>query len=386
MKTLIKIRKNVAIALAIVFITQLVLPTGVALASTKEESRQKIQLAILLDTSNSMDGLIDQAKSQLWRLVNEMAKAKVGSVKPDLELALYEYGNDGLSISNGYIRKLSDFTTDLDNVSEQLFSLKTNGGSEYCGQVISTATKSLKWDDSKESLKIIFIAGNEPFNQGQVNYVEACAGAKATDILVNSIYCGNFQEGVNGYWKKGADITGGSYMNIDQDQKTVYINTPYDDQILQLNIQLNKTYIGYGKTGEAKKAKQMEQDNNASKYGQANSVERATSKIKHVYKSESWDLIEASETAGVSVDKLKEDELPVEMKSMNANEKKDFIAKKSKERADVKKKMADLEAKRNAYIAAEKSKTATNSAAPVLEGAMLQSVKKAATAKKMTFE
>ncbi|RPI65426.1 MAG: hypothetical protein EHM44_00590, partial [Ignavibacteriales bacterium] len=32
-----------------------------------------IQLALLLDTSNSMDGLIDQAKSQLWKIVNELA-------------------------------------------------------------------------------------------------------------------------------------------------------------------------------------------------------------------------------------------------------------------------------------------------------------------------
>ncbi|MEO7992108.1 MAG: hypothetical protein ABI663_21325, partial [Chryseolinea sp.] len=39
---------------------------------------QTIMLALLLDTSNSMDGLIDQAKSQLWRIVNEVAAAKSG--------------------------------------------------------------------------------------------------------------------------------------------------------------------------------------------------------------------------------------------------------------------------------------------------------------------
>jgi hypothetical protein len=31
----------------------------------------RVQIALLLDTSNSMDGLIDQARSQLWRVVNE---------------------------------------------------------------------------------------------------------------------------------------------------------------------------------------------------------------------------------------------------------------------------------------------------------------------------
>ena len=66
---------------------------------------QTIMIALLLDTSNSMDGLIDQAKSQLWKIVNEVAAAKSGDGKqPNIKIALYEYGNDGLSSSEGYIR------------------------------------------------------------------------------------------------------------------------------------------------------------------------------------------------------------------------------------------------------------------------------------------
>src|SRR5271157_1093574 len=96
-------------------------------------SEEKIQLAILLDTSNSMDGLIGQAKSQLWKVVNELARAKRAGVHPQLEVGLFEYGNDGLSESDGYIRMVSNLTTDLDAISADLFALTTNGGSEYCG-------------------------------------------------------------------------------------------------------------------------------------------------------------------------------------------------------------------------------------------------------------
>jgi hypothetical protein len=46
-------------------------------ANARSESNI-VQLAILLDTSNSMDGLIDQAKSQLWKIVNEMSRSKKG--------------------------------------------------------------------------------------------------------------------------------------------------------------------------------------------------------------------------------------------------------------------------------------------------------------------
>ena len=40
----------------------------------KSKNSPKIQAAILLDVSNSMDGLIEQAKAQLWTMVNVMVK------------------------------------------------------------------------------------------------------------------------------------------------------------------------------------------------------------------------------------------------------------------------------------------------------------------------
>lgn len=57
----------------------LVASAGIAFAQSEEkEAAPLVQLAILLDTSNSMDGLIDQAKTQLWKIVNEFATAKKG--------------------------------------------------------------------------------------------------------------------------------------------------------------------------------------------------------------------------------------------------------------------------------------------------------------------
>ena len=41
-----------------------------------EKKPPLIQMAILLDTSGSMSGLIEQAKTQLWTIVNEFATAR----------------------------------------------------------------------------------------------------------------------------------------------------------------------------------------------------------------------------------------------------------------------------------------------------------------------
>jgi len=113
-------------------------PDPVPLQKPVNNSVPKIQAAILLDVSGSMDGLIDQAKAQLWNMVSVMGKASCDGVTPQIEIALYEYGRDSNDPKNGYVKQLSGFTTDLDGLSQKLFSLTTNGGSEYCGQVIST--------------------------------------------------------------------------------------------------------------------------------------------------------------------------------------------------------------------------------------------------------
>ena len=105
-----------------------------------KESRQAlVQIAVLLDTSGSMQGLIEQAKSQLWKICNEFIKARQNGTAPEVQVALYEYGKSSLSKESGWIRQIQPLTQDLDKISEELFGLRTNGGDEYCGWVIRRA-------------------------------------------------------------------------------------------------------------------------------------------------------------------------------------------------------------------------------------------------------
>lgn len=345
---------------------------------------QSIMLALLLDTSNSMDGLIDQAKSQLWKIVNELAAAKCGDgSRPSIKIALYEYGNDGLPSSEGYIRQVSGLTDDLDLISEKLFSLKTNGGNEFCGQVIQTSLNQLAWSTSHADLKMIFIAGNEPFTQGHVSYRMACSVAKEKGVVVNTIFCGDFDEGLTTNWKDGADLTGGSYMSIEQNRKTVYISTPYDSKIDECNERLNKTYIYYGASGESKKAMQAEQDANAESYGQANKVERAVSKSSHAYKNSSWDLVDAVKDDESVISKTRDEELPKEMKGMSVAQRKAYVDQKSKERAAVQKEIQDLNQKRQEYINTHTSQADKDA---MLDGAMIKAIREKAKAKNLIWK
>ncbi|HEY8400571.1 MAG TPA: VWA domain-containing protein [Cytophagaceae bacterium] len=361
-----------------------VLSSGLSVnnVSKTETKARKIKIALLLDTSNSMDGLIDQAKSQLWTIVNELAGAKCEGGKPEIQIALYEYGNDHLPASEGYIRLVTPLTNDLDKISADLFSLKTYGGSEFCGHAIQTATNQLDWSTDGMDLQVIFIAGNEPFTQGSVNYRTAVAAAREKNIIVNTIFCGNYEAGISTNWKDGADLGGGSYMSIEQNRKTVFIPSPYDDRILELNKQLNNTYLEYGSLGKQKKEAQITQDMNAEKYGKANSVNRTVSKSTHVYKSSSWDLVDAIEEKEVDITKIPKEDLPQQMQSMTNEQKQKYVMEKKAERDKIKNEITELSKKREEYIAEQKKNSSDEN---MLDNAMLNSIKKQAASKNFTF-
>lgn len=177
--------KNLKILSIIVF--TLFIITNVSMAK-KHNEKPLIQMAILIDTSGSMQGLIEQAKTQLWKIVNEMALAKQKSRSPKLEVALYEYGKSSIPASEGYMRMIVPLSEDLDQISDELFKLRTNGGSEYCGEVIRKSVSNLKWNRKNNVLKVIFIAGNEPFTQGRVDYRISCKSAISKGIIVNTIF------------------------------------------------------------------------------------------------------------------------------------------------------------------------------------------------------
>ena len=355
-----------------------------------DNTTAKIQVAVLLDTSNSMDGLINQAKAQLWKMVNELALARdsKGNI-PSLELALYEYGNDGLSAKDDYIRQVSPFTNDLDFVSERLFSLTTNGGSEYCGAVIKNATEQLTWNGNADDLKIIFIAGNEAFDQGQIDYRQSCKNAISRSILINTIFCGNAEEGMSTHWKDGADLADGKYMTINSDATIVHVDAPQDSIINGLNLKLNDTYIGYGNYGKSRKEMQNVQDSNAATYVAANSAQRAMTKASKSYKNDSWDMVDAAKERGGAekiATETRDEDLPEEMKKMTKDERVKYIDEKAKQREAIQQQISHLSEERRKYVAQKEKDLAAQTGNNTLDAAILNSIREQAKAKKYTFE
>ena len=354
-------------------------------AAPPPDDRPRIQVALLLDTSNSMDGLIDQAKTRLWNLVNQFINAKRDGKAPRLEVALYEYGNDGLPAADGHVRKILGLTEDLDKISEALFALKTNGGSEYCAWVIGDSLEQLSWSADNRDLKTIFIAGNEPFDQGPRPYAKACEAAVAKGVVVNTIFCGGYQEGADTKWRDGSVLGKGSYSNIDSDKAIVHIPAPQDTRIAELNVKLNATYMAYGgRAGEEFKERQLAQDLNAARAAPSVASARIASKSSAFYKNDAWDIVDAAKE-GKDITRMKEEELPAEMKGMSADERKAFVEKKAAEREAVQKELRELGAAREAFVQEEMKKRAEATGEKSLDDAMVESLKAQAVEKGFGF-
>ena len=334
---------------------------------TKPAEGKAIDLVLCLDVSGSMNGLIDSAKIKLWDLVNEMARLKP---TPNLRVALYSYGHSTYPAEKGWVRKDMDLTSDLDDVYKALNSLTINGGEEYVARVTKTALDEQKWTAEPGALKLIFVCGNEPVDQDkQVKLDDVAKQAKKADVIINTIYCswGHDQE-IAG-WEAYSKQCGGRHVNIDQNKsvKQIAVKTEFDEKILKLNDDLNKTYVAYGKEGKDRQANQVQQDANATKAAgpaapggaapvPVAALERASSKAGALYRNSGWDLVDKMKEKDFDITKLKDEDLCDEMKKLKPEERVAYVKKKAAERAELQKQIGELSAKRQKKVDDELAK------------------------------
>ncbi|MCT4664052.1 MAG: VWA domain-containing protein [Flavobacteriales bacterium] len=320
---------------------------------------KKIQLALLLDTSGSMNGLINQAKNQLWETIGHLSKEEPNA---EIEIALYQYGNSGLSAYGGYIEQILPFTHNLDKVSRELFKLTTNGGDEYCGAVIKKTVNELDWDVySRNTQKVIVIAGNEAFTQGKISYKKAISEGVAKGIEVNTIFCGNRIEGIRTNWKDGARRGNGGFFVINQDDRVHQIPTPYDDEILSINQSINNTYIPIYESQLEMKVEMEENDQEQASLQKERLVEKALiKKNKNIYKKDRWDAVDNYSANGKSVAALKKvssGKMHKRFEGKSDQEIKKEIEKLQTERNQLHKKLGALEQKRSNYLQKKQKET-----------------------------
>jgi hypothetical protein len=362
--------KYILIATALSFVTKL--------TAAQEPAPPRAQIAILLDTSNSMDGLIAQAKSQLWSMVNEFASAKHGGRAPEVEVALFEYGNNSISAPERHTRRITEFTRDLDTVSRELFALRTNGGDEFCGVAVRRAVEELTWREGPGVYRAIFIAGNEPYTQGPEDAEKSSLLAGRKGVTVNTIYCGDSAAGRAEGWHRGAELADGTALAINQEAVVRVMDAPQDAELAKLNTELNATYLPFGTDGVAGHKNQLAQDINlATDNGGFN--ERLACKASHNYHNANWDAVDAVASGKLDITTLKPAELPEAMRALRTEERLAYVKKTEERRKAIQEKIVALAKERQAWLDAHQKADATSA----LNTAFRQAVR--GQAKKLGF-
>jgi hypothetical protein len=314
--------------------------------------KPRIDVVFCIDCSGSMGGVIETAKQKVWAIVNEIARAKPS---PELRIGLIAYGN-----AMGPFR-LYPLSNDLDEVYKNLLTFKDEGwGEEYVGLAIHKATTDMKWADGKQVHKVIYVVGNETARQGpkEFDYSTTAPGAIAKGIMVNAIYCGDVDyQQATPTWREFATLADGSYIEIAGQGGAVVVASPFDKELAELSGKLNTTYVGYGRDRGAKAASQVANDAAAGGFNVQSAADRAVAKSSRQYDNSTWDLVDASRNnKDFDITKLKDEELPDELRKLTVDQRKEFIATKAKERDEVAKQIRALSAKRDAYVKEEVTK------------------------------
>jgi len=368
------ISKLVAAGLVVALASLVAAPasTQPAAAPAPAPKAKNIDVAICLDISNSMDGLIDSAKNKLWDIVNELAKVKP---TPNLRVALYTYGHDSYDAKIGWIKKDLDLTTDLDMLYQKLFALTTRGGTEYVTRVCRDAVRDLKWSDDKDALKLIFVCGNEPASQDPVvKLKEAADFAISKGVIINPIYCGNPDDADARDWREFAGLCKGRFAAIDQN-RSVVIATPFDKQLAELSAKMSTTYVVYGKVGKEKLANQVTQNENAKKQGDGVAAARCYSQVNGIYKCDDWDLVDRMKAdPKLDIAKISEEELSPEMKKLKPEERVGYVKDMASKREALQKEAMAIEKQRQAFIADELKRN-PNPAAQAFDAAINETLR-----------
>ncbi len=322
-------------------------------------SRQRVEVAFVLDTTGSMGNLIDGAKKKIWSIANTIVDQN-----PDAELYFGLVGYR--DIGDDYVTRKFPLTTDLQSIYASLLAFQADGGGdtpESVNEALDVAVNQLGWTDKSQekASRILFLVGDAPphmdYKQDK-KYPEVIREAVAKGIIVNTVQAGDMESTAK-IWRKMAQLGQGEYYAIPQDGgRVIIIATPYDDRIRVLQIELNKTVIPYGSKISQEKVSDKTSMYKAARASVAAEMSAYVSKSSKGGKviTGGGDLVDAVNTGKAKLGTLPKEELPPVMQKMSVAEQEEYVAGQNAERGKLSGELSELVLKRDKYIQEQSAK------------------------------
>jgi Mg-chelatase subunit ChlD len=319
------------------------------------QSKPRIEVCFVLDTTGSMGGLIEGAKQKIWSIANEMISAQP---TPELKLGLIGYRDRG----DEYVVKSFSLTDDIDAIYGHLREFQAGGGGdgpESVNEALAEAIHKMPWSSDSKVLKIIFLVGDAPPHMDYPNgpkYPDLCREAAKKVLIINTIQCGEMAE-TKPIWQEIAKLAEGTYVGISQSGNVAVISTPMDKELSRLNERIGATLIPYGDS-------KLQAEVHA-KYAAAKSAPVSAMADRLSYNSKTGkamqgrgELVDALNDKTLKLDEIDQKQLPTELQKLDSDELQKRIAKARDERADLQKQIVEVSKKREAYIQSENKRLA----------------------------
>jgi hypothetical protein len=331
--------------------------TAIAQASAK----QTVEVAFVLDTTGSMGPLIEGAKRKIWSIATSIFDANPNA---DIRIGLVAYRD----IGDDYVTRRFDLTTDIQELYARLLDLRAQGGGDWpesVNEALDVAVNKLSWSRGSEACRILFLVGDAPPHMDyaqDTKYPQTLQVARQKDIIVNTVLAGDARD-TERVWREIAQRGNGDFLPIPQDGgPVVVIETPYDSDIIILQRSINKTVMPYGpapmQREVVEKAKQVDSvaASAPSSASDMASFINKRGKAANEAVTGSGDLVADYSAGRAKLDQIKEDELPPALRALPKPERNAAVEQQSNERKELNAKLADLVAKRDAYISTQRGK------------------------------
>ncbi len=324
-------------------------------------AKPTVEVAFVLDTTGSMGALIEGAKRKIWSIATTIADSNPGA---DIRMGLVAYRD----IGDDYVTRTFGLTTDIQDLYANLLELKARGGGDWpesVNEALDVAVNQLQWTPSGDVRRIIFLVGDAPPHMDyaqDTKYPKTLGVARQKEIVVNAVLAGDARD-TERVWRDIAQNGNGRFIPIPQDGgHVVVIETPYDDDIIILQKEINRTVIPYGPRALQKrtedKTRQLAQVAAAAP-AQASDMASYFNK-RAITSSEAvtgdGDLVSDVAAGRRQLGSVKDDELPDDLRALPPERRAEELDRHMKQRKALNEKLAALVTKRDRFVAEQRSK------------------------------
>ncbi len=328
--------------------------TTTTTTTTADPGKRAIDVVFAVDTTGSMERLIDGAKRTVWSIATHIRQTEPNA---DLRIGLVAYRDTG----DTYVTRPFSLTHDLDAVYAELATYDADGGGDTPEHVSAALRDALGMRWRAGARKLVFVVGDAaPGARPDTQPYDVLAREAGTSgIVINAIRCGN--DPTTAYaFQQLAQLGGGEFSTIAQDGGVQQVATPYDDRLAELSASIDRTAVIAGdeaaragheaKLAAGAAAPAAAKADRASYYAKKARATKAGADVRA-----EGDLVGAYATGTLDMGKVAPDALPADLRGKSAPELQAELARRAEQRRQAQREIDELTRKRDEYLSERRS-------------------------------